>query len=79
METPFDFGHLIEGLVERDPLTGACYIAVLQNDDSIVRFDVQEALGKLVGKEVRLTLASFEIIERIADLVEQSQAINNQA
>ena len=69
MTDALDIGHLVEGVVETDPLTGLCYIAQT-NGSQITRFDVQEALKKLQGQEVRLTLVTFEAINNLANLLE---------
>lgn len=61
-----EFGHIVEGYVEQDPLTGRCTIRALDIDGNPVNFDLERALLDLVGQEVRLTLASVETINRLA-------------
>jgi len=66
-----DLGHLIEGVVEQDPMTDRY---VIRTEDAQGRpkvFDPQEALAGYVGKEVRFTLATFENLSRLAALVEE--------
>jgi len=63
-------GHLIEGVVEQDPMTERYVIRTEDAQGHPVSFDVQEALAKVNGQEVRLTLATFESLERLAALVE---------
>jgi hypothetical protein len=71
MADPLNFGHLIEGVVEQDPITDRYVIRTEDAQGHPVSFDVQEALAKFKGKEVRLTLASFENLERLAKMVEE--------
>lgn len=71
MPAKLDLGHLIEGVVEQDPMTDQFYIRTTDAQGQPVRFDVQTALARLVGKEVRLTLASFETLSRLASMVEE--------
>lgn len=66
-----DLGHLIEGVIEQDPMTDRY---VIRTEDAQGRpkiFDPQEAMAKYVGKEVRLTLATFENLARLAAMVEE--------
>lgn len=71
-----DFGHLVEGVIEQDPLTNLYGIRVPQKDGTVKVFDIQGALAKLVGQEVRLTLVSFETLERVAKMVEDAESKN---
>ena len=64
-------GHLIEGVVEQDPLTDRCTIRTVDAEGRPVSFDVQEALAKLVGQDVRLTLASLENLEKLAEMAQR--------
>jgi hypothetical protein len=66
-----DFGYLIEGVVEQDPLTDRYVIKVDKGDGTVAQFDIQEALARYKGQEVRLTLASFSDINALAAMVEQ--------
>lgn len=70
MPEALDLGHLIEGVVEQDPLTDRHLIKVEKEDGTVSQFDIQEALARYRGQEVRLTLASFEAIEKLAAMVE---------
>lgn len=74
MANPFNMGHLIEGVVEQDPLTDKLYIRTMTHDGKSGRFDVDEALAAYKGKEVRFTLVSFENLARLAELVEKGGA-----
>lgn len=67
--SPLNFGHLIEGVVEQDPMTDR-FVIRTEVRGKPATFDVQEALGKLVGQEVRFTLASVENLAKLAALVE---------
>jgi hypothetical protein len=71
MATPFDLGHLIEGIVEQDPMTDRYVIRTEDAQGRPVTFDVQAALAKVKGKEVRLTLATFENLQKLAEMVEK--------
>lgn len=71
---PTTLGHLIEGVVEQDPMTDNYVIRTVDQDGKPVTFDVQEALAKLKGQEVRFTLASFENLARLSQIVEQMGA-----
>jgi hypothetical protein len=70
MPEPLEFGHLIEGVVEQDPLTDRYLIKIEKDDGTVTQFDIQAALARYKGQEVRLTLASFEAIEKLASMVE---------
>jgi len=66
MSNPFHLGHLIEGAVERDPVTDRWRIRTSPSET----FDVQDALSKFEGKDVRFTLISFDQLAKLAALVE---------
>lgn len=66
-----DLGHIVEGVVEQDPMSDRYLVRHQLADGSWRSFDIQEALAKYKGQEIRLTVASFETIERIAALVEE--------
>lgn len=67
---PLNLGHLIEGVVEQDPLTDRYMIRTVDAKGTPVTVDVQNLLAGFVGKEVRLTLASSENLAKLAKLVE---------
>jgi hypothetical protein len=71
MSTPIDMGYLLEGVLEQDPLTDRFYLRTEDAQGRPVNIDLQEAMGKYIGKEVRFTLASFETLGRLAALVEE--------
>jgi len=70
MPEALDLGHLIEGVVEQDPLSDRFLIKVEREDGTASQFDVQEALSRYKGQEIRLTLASFDAINKLAAMVE---------
>ena len=70
-----DFGHLVEGTVEKDPMTGKLVIRVDNGDGIGYTFDPQEALAAYVGQEVRLTLATFDTLDRLAALVNDGKNV----
>ena len=73
MDTLTDIGHLIEGVVEQDPLTNRYVIKVQESKTACSQFDVQETLAKYVGQEVRLTLVSFAVLEQLSEMVQSGE------
>lgn len=71
MPENLDFGHLVEGIIELDPLTGRYVISSRDDQGRVVTFDPQRALEAYKGQEVRFTLASFENLNKLARLVEE--------
>lgn len=69
-KNPLQLGHLIEGVVEQDPLSDRYVIHTLDPRGQPITVDVQALLAGFVGQEVRLTLASFENLAKLAQLVE---------
>lgn len=65
----FDLGFVKEGTIEIDPMTGRMVVRS-ETANGFEYFDVQEALNKYEGMEVRVVIVPFETINRIADLVE---------
>jgi hypothetical protein len=65
-------GYFVEGVVEQDPLDDHYLIRTSDPGGNTVNFDVRDALAKMVGKEVRLTLNSFENLAELARLLEES-------
>lgn len=70
-QEPTALGHLLEGVVEQDPLTDLYVVRTIDSKGQPTTVDVQALLAQYVGKEVRMTLASFENLERLAKLVEK--------
>lgn len=68
-----EFGHLIEGIVEQDPMTDRFVIRTTDAHGKPVTFDPEKAFAALKGKEVRFTLASFQELNHLAQLLEQQQ------
>lgn len=71
MAPPLHLGHLIEGVVEQDPMTDRYVIRTTDSRGRFLVLDVQTLLAGYVGQEVRLTLASFEHLAQLARLVEE--------
>jgi hypothetical protein len=71
MPDPSTLGHLIEGIVEQDPMTEQYVIRTETTEGRVLVVDIQEILAKYNGKEVRFTLASFENLQKLAEMVEQ--------
>ncbi len=69
---PSVLGHIVEGRVEQDPLTGRYQVMSIGRDGKARVADLQDLVAPYLGKEVRLTLASFENLEQLARLAEQA-------
>jgi len=66
----FDVGEIIDGVILYDDQLNK-YIIM---DDEGTKFDIQSAFEKLNGKKVRLTLISFDSMDKIEDFL---KSINN--
>ncbi len=75
MSEHFDLGHLVEGIVEQDPLDDRLLIRSVDSKGNLVLFDILDALSRLKGKEIRLTLNTIENLERMAHLVSGEQVL----
>jgi len=64
-----DLGHVKEGVVEIEPMSGRMVIRS-ETASGFDYFDVQEALTKYEGQEVRVVIVPFSTINRVAELVE---------
>jgi len=64
------YGYLTEGVLEQAPLSDDFVIRTVDADGRPLTFSVNDALRSLVGQEVRFTLASFEDLAKLAELVE---------
>jgi hypothetical protein len=69
---PFDFGHLVEGTLEQDPLTGRFQIQTTDRNDNPVVVRLDDILAKLAGQEVRFTIASLDGLARLAEMVSKA-------
>ena len=67
-EVHLDLGHLREWVVELDPLTGHMVVRSEANEGYDF-FDVQEALTKYAGQEVRVIIVPCSTIEKVSELV----------
>jgi hypothetical protein len=65
-----DFGYLIEGVVEQDPVTDRFVIRMDNDDGTVSMFDVQEALARYNGQEVRMTLATLQTLAMLVTMAE---------
>ena len=61
-----DLGHIIEGVVERDPLTDSLQIHTVDSKGVPMVVDPAVLLARYEGQEVKLTLASVANLEKIA-------------
>jgi hypothetical protein len=65
-------GHIIEGVVEHNSFNERYQIVSVDSSGKAVVTDLQDLLAAYVGKEVRLTLASFENLAELAAILEAS-------
>lgn len=70
---PLDFGYVVEGVIEQDPVTGQHTIRTVDQQGKPINFDVNAALGRYVGQEVRFILTSFETINRLEEMAKQGE------
>lgn len=69
-----DFGYTVEGVVEQDPVTGQCAIRTVDpQTGTAFNLDVMAALGRYVGKEVRLILTPFETINALQQMMDAGE------
>jgi hypothetical protein len=68
-----DFGILVEGVVELEPITGRLVLRIQQQDGSNVFLDVQEQLEKYKGEEVRFILTPLKTVAELARMVESGE------
>lgn len=71
---PLALGHILEGTVERDPMTDRYTIMTVNQQGKAEVIDLNALLERFEGREVRLTLASIEDLERLARMVETQGA-----
>jgi len=64
-------GYFVEGVVEQDPMNDRYLIRAVDAIGKPVLFDIQDALARMAGKEVRFTLNSFENLAELARLLEE--------
>ena len=69
---PSVLGHIIEGRVEQDPITGRYQVMTVGADGKAHVVDLQDLVAPYAGKDVRLTLASFENLDMLARMAEQA-------
>lgn len=66
-----DLGQLIEGTVKK-VAGGRFVIVTVDHEGNDVIVDPQEALARYENKEVRFTLASFEGLQQLQEMVEKA-------
>lgn len=69
---PSVLGHILEGRVEQDPLSGRYQVMTVGPDGKAVVADPQDLMAAYVGKDVRLTLVSFENLDLLAKMAEEA-------
>ena len=68
-----DLGLVAEGVVELDPMTGRLVLRCERPEGGFDYVDVQAALERYKGEEVRFIVAPFSTINRIAEMVEKGE------
>jgi len=74
-QTPIDFGYVVEGVVEQDPVTGQCTICTYDQSGKPLNFDVHSALRRYHGQEVRFILTSFDTINRLEEMTQEERPV----
>ncbi len=69
LEHGFDAGQIVDGTVVLDPVTQRFVLV----DEDGKGFDPQVVLQSLQGKQIRLTIVSFEAMETIESMLRSSQ------
>lgn len=72
LPSDLDLGAIKEGVVEINPMSGRMIIRI-EGAKGFEFFDLQEALAKYVGQEVRVVIAPFSTINRLAQMVEDGE------
>jgi hypothetical protein len=74
-----DLGHVKEGVVEIDPMTGRMVLRCTAPDGAVEYFDVQQALERYRNEEVRVIIVPFATINKVAQMVENGEISADQA
>jgi hypothetical protein len=64
----YDAGVIVDGTVKFDS-DRSCFVLV---DDEGVVFNPQEVLKSLEGKQIRITLVSFESLQKMEEMMKSS-------
>ncbi len=70
---PIDFGYLVEGIIELDPITGHPTIRTVDGAGKPIDFDVAAHVARYAGQEVRFILTPFDTINRLNDMAEKGE------
>lgn len=72
--TNLDFGYIVEGIIEQDPVTDQFAIRTVDpSTGKPFNFDINAALARYKGCEVRLILTPYETINQLQEMAEQGQ------
>lgn len=71
MPNPLDFGHLLEGTIEQDPISDRYSIRTVDAQGKPISVDLDELFARFIGQDVRMTLVSLESLAELAKLVEE--------
>jgi hypothetical protein len=70
-----DLGHILDGVIERDPLTETLQLHTVDAQGKATTIDLEDLLSKYVGQEVKLTLASLDNIRKIQDALGDGEGV----
>lgn len=67
-----DLGHIIEGVVELDPMDDTPRIRTIDDSGKQILINPVDLLRGFAGKDVKMTLTSLENLQKIQELLEQT-------
>lgn len=70
-----DLGYIIEGVVERDPMTERLQVHTVDHQGQPMTVDILEAFEKYMGQDIKFTLASMETIQKVAEALEGGEGV----
>jgi hypothetical protein len=70
-----DLGHILDGVIERDPMTEKLQIHTVDHQGKSLVIDLDALLGRYAGQEVKLTLASMDNIRRIQEAIGDGEGV----
>lgn len=70
-----DLGHILDGVLERHPLTDKLQLQTVDARGAPVVIDLDSLLSPYVGKEVKLTLASLENLRRLQESLGDGEGV----
>ena len=79
MPNKLDLGHVKEGVVEIDPMSGRMVVRCIAKDGSFEFFDVQKTLDTYRDEEIRVVIVPLATIKKVAEMVESGEMPLDQA